>query len=385
MRSALQNAEAKAPRRVWRAVSARLDQAAASAWWRWAVPAFAVAALVALGLFLTGTFNNTKPLPGSDIIVAQTLTDSQDAAPASDGSVQAGCTDALTVSAAPASSRMARSRIAMERHTTDQSVPQSSEDIKTGVPSVAEEEAPVSLVSNEGVSDAEAAEAAARWALIEQEDARQASRITLSNLYAQGSVGGNDSNISYGGTGISRMAPGAGSADAGISESSSSTYGVPFTLGLGARFKVAPKLSLGTGLEYSLLTRTFTGTYSDSYTGTISHTVQYVGIPVNAYYDLFATRDGLLGIYAWGGGSAEVCVGNRYALLSEPRSVIRDKCGAFQFSTALGLGFEFRLSPSLGLYVDPSVRYYFHGNQPKSVRTDKPFMFNMQAGLRFNL
>ena len=40
---------------------------------------------------------------------------------------------------------------------------------------------------------------------------------------------------------------------------------------------------------------------------------------------------------------------------------------------------------SIGLYLDPSVRYYFHGNQPKSIRTDKPFMFNLDAGLRFKL
>ncbi|MBO4743143.1 MAG: outer membrane beta-barrel protein, partial [Bacteroidales bacterium] len=223
-------------------------------------------------------------------------------------------------------------------------------------------------------------------ARIESEDARLASRSKFSNLYAQGGVGGNDSNISYGGNGISRMAPGKGSPSAGITESSTSTYGVPFTIGLGARFNVAPKLSLGTGLEYSLLTRTFTGSYSDSYTGSIAHNVQYVGIPVNVYYDLFSTRDNLLNLYAWGGGSAEVCVANSYKLLgSESAPTIKDNAGSMQFSAALGLGFQFKLSDKLGLYVDPAVRYYFHGNQPKSIRTDKPLMFNMEAGLRFNL
>ena len=50
------------------------------------------------------------------------------------------------------------------------------------------------------------------------------------------------------------------------------------------------------------------------------------------------------------------------------------------------MGLEFKLSDKLGLYIDPAVRYYFHSpGQPKSVRTDKPFMFNFDAGLRFNL
>ena len=65
--------------------------------------------------------------------------------------------------------------------------------------------------------------------------------------------------------------------------------------------------------------------------------------------------------------------------------LINDKAGAFQFSAALGVGIQFKVSDKLGIYLDPAVRYYFHGNQPKSVRTDKPFMFNFDAGLRFNL
>ena len=113
--------------------------------------------------------------------------------------------------------------------------------------------------------------------------------------------------------------------------------------------------------------------------------MQYVGVPVNLYYDLYRTSDELMNLYAWGGGSAEICVSNKYRLMSAPGTVIPDKAGAFQFSAAVGLGLEFRLADKLGLYVDPSVRYYFHGNQPKSIRTDKPFMFNFEAGLRFDL
>ena len=139
-----------------------------------------------------------------------------------------------------------------------------------------------------------------------------------------------------------------------------------------------------------MLTRSFKGTYTGSaaapYDGLIFHTVHYVGVPVNVYYDLFSTRDELMKIYAWGGGSADYCVANNYRLMGAPTSVVPDKAGGFQFSAALGMGLEFKLSDKLGLYIDPAVRYYFHSpGQPKSVRTDKPFMFNFDAGLRFNL
>ena len=72
IQSVLQDAGEKAPRRVWRAVSARLDSAASAAlWWKWAVPAFVAAALVA-GLFLTGTLGTTGSKDGQVDKLAQT-------------------------------------------------------------------------------------------------------------------------------------------------------------------------------------------------------------------------------------------------------------------------------------------------------------------------
>ena len=107
---------------------------------------------------------------------------------------------------------------------------------------------------------------------------------------------------------------------------------------------------------------------------------------MNVYYNLLNTRDGLMDIYAWGGGSADYCIANGYRLMGTPATTVKDAAGGFQFSAALGLGLEFKLSDRLGLYLDPAVRYYFHSpGQPKSVRTDKPFMFNLDAGLRFKL
>ena len=36
-------------------------------------------------------------------------------------------------------------------------------------------------------------------------------------------------------------------------------------------------------------------------------------------------------------------------------------------------------------YVDPSLRWYIPGNQPKSIRTQQPLMMNFEVGLRFDL
>ena len=381
IQSVLQDAGEKAPGRVWRAVSARLDSAASAAlWWRWAVPAFVAAALVA-GLFLAWNPGNHGSTSGDVDIIAQAETNTPD------NIVDTEALASLEETEVPWSPLPVSIN---RRHTDamDYSEPeQASEQIQEQPEDTAEEV--VSPESREDIAVPDESDIAAQWARIEQEENRhKLEGIRLRGMYAQGSVGGNDSNLTYGGNGISRMAPGAGSENAGISENGLSTYGVPFTIGLGARFRVSDKLSFGTGLDYSLLTRTFNGTYSGSaasaYDGRILHSVQYLGVPVNAYYNLFQTRDELISMYAWGGGEAEWCLANNYRLMNTANTVIADKAGGFQFSVAAGLGMEFKLSDVLGLYADPSVRYYFHGDQPKSVRTDKPFMFNFDAGLRFN-
>ena len=391
LKSVMQNAEEKAPRRVWRAVSSRLDSAAAAAaWWKWALPAFAAAALVA-GLFFSGIFDKQSNLPGDIKIIADSGVQSP-AAPASLASLQEEPSPAPAgeVLEAPAPVRKMRSAkpqapISAVSREEDQpaevlpSGPESAASEAQGSPAAVDKKSPKESTDN----------VAEQWARIAREESGKASGLKISKLYAQGGLGGNDSNISYGGTGISRMAPGAGSADAGISESGPSAYGIPFTVGLGIRFRLADKLSLGTGLQYSLLTRTFQGSYTgggDSFSGDITHNLSYIGIPVNVYYNLLSTRDGLMDVYAWGGGSAELCVANNYRLHGASGSVIPDKAGSLQFSAALGIGLQFKLTDRIGLYLDPAVRYYFHGaGQPKSIRSDKPFMFNFDAGLRFDL
>ena len=390
IQSVLQDAGEKAPRRVWRAVSARLDSAASAAlWWRWAAPAFVAAALVA-GLFLSGTFGNPGNKPGDVNILAQTETVPSDQISDTED-LLASYEEALELEEAPASPARPRRTVLCGQPDNGEAESISSEpsgDEDSAVTGNPGSDTPATDGGKTGESMDET-DIAAQWARITQEGSKHKTEgLKLRGLYAQGSLGGNDSNISYGGNGISRMAPGAGSENAGISEAGQSTYGVPFTFGLGARFRINEKLSLGTGLDYSLLTRTFKGSYSGSaaaaYDGQIMHSVQYLGVPVNVYYDLYQTRDNLIKVYAWGGGEAEYCLSNRYRLMNTANTVITDKAGGFQFSAAAGLGMEFKLNDMLGLYADPSVRYYFHGDQPKSVRTDKPFMFTFDAGLRFN-
>ena len=114
----------------------------------------------------------------------------------------------------------------------------------------------------------------------------------------------------------------------------------------------------------------------------IRNTLHYIGIPLNAYYDI-VDKD-RVNLYAYAGGTVEKCVADAYHVLSD--SIYhRDNVDGMQLSANVGFGVEFMLGKHLGLYIDPSVRYYFDCNQPKSIRTVQPLMFGFEMGLRARL
>lgn len=370
--SVLRDAEVKAPSRVWKAVAARLDDspAPAPAWWKWAGASLAFAAAAALTLVLTGTFRTpaVEAVPGS--LVAEVAAEIPEEAP-------------VTVIEASTESPIATAQAAPVRRKPAKAI--------EVVPAPAAEE-PVIIIREEAaeeVSDSEAStvpetrdvsaeEIRQTWDRIiaEEAAARKAAPVSL---IAHGLMGSN--NLS-GGTPHPWMGA-AGSFPSGIKEDGASTFGVPFTVGAGVRIGLGGKLSIGTGLDYSLLARTFAGTYQGE-TADFRHTVQYIGVPVNLFVELLS--EGSLGLYAFAGGEAEYCVSNKYGIRSSSSDMtIKSPVKGLQYSVGTGIGVEFGIADRLSLYFDPSVRYYFDSGQPKSIRTERPLMFNFEAGLRFKL
>ena len=63
----------------------------------------------------------------------------------------------------------------------------------------------------------------------------------------------------------------------------------------------------------------------------------------------------------------------------------REAVKGVQLSANAGIGVEFLLGKHVGIYLDPSLRYYFSCRQPQSIRTAQPLMLGFEAGVRFNL
>ena len=389
VRSLLEGTEVKPSRGVWDAVSARLDEIGAvsvpagrkqSQWMGWAGAGLSLAAAAAAAFLIIRPASEIQieESPVAAPMVAQMLESTpeepvatlEEAAPAPEAKA------AKAVSAAPVAEELA----AEESPVT-----------------VSEEqpEAPSTKVSENTVSGNAKPE---RKAQPESEVAEsfdwgeeeETATMRRNSFYAKGALAGNSSDLAFNNR-PSRMSPSSG-VTTGITELSESTYGVPFTLGIGVRAYVLPRLSIGTGVDYSLLTRTFSGKYTKASdagtvefeeTGSVYHSMQYIGVPLDIYYDIINSKK--IDFYVYGGGEAEFCAANNYKLYSNPDINYSYPVRKLQFSAGLGLGVEFTLTDFLGLYLAPEVKYYFNNDQPKNVRTDKPLMVNFNAGLRFRL
>ena len=167
-----------------------------------------------------------------------------------------------------------------------------------------------------------------------------------------------------------------------------SSYGIPLTLGVGLKWHFTPHWALGTGLNYSYLSRSFTGTYFDGttvpVTAEIDNGIHYVGLPLNLYYQFSDTRP--VQFYAFTGLTLEKGLQNRFRVKAASGDILyHENIDGVQLSFALGIGVGFRLTDHISLYLDPSLRYYLENGQPKSIRTAQPLMMSIEAGLRFDL
>ena len=411
IRSMLTDAEEPVPAGAWEAVSGALDRKARRAAilpvWRWTALSLAAAAAVVAGIFL---FTPDPSLDtASDASMLAEVEHSNNSillADHSDSSeVPAECLqkDSASQSAAPAPP-IACGVIgdADNLHSTGPS-PYSCPGVDR--PSA---DTPPTLISPE--SDNEASqettieikeEKVAETPAMEQENEQESFDILnpdadLVKVVPQKErgrlafvAGGNmESNASpsrsrFSGRRVSAM-PKKGVTEQG----DNSSYGIPLALGVGLKWHFTPHWALGTGLNYSYLSRSFTGTYFDGttvpVTAEIDNGIHYVGLPLNLYYQFSDTRP--VQFYAFTGLTLEKGLQNRFRIKAASGDILyHENIDGVQLSFALGIGVGFRLTDHISLYLDPSLRYYLENGQPKSIRTAQPLMMSIEAGLRFDL
>lgn len=453
VRAILQDAEEEVPQGVWLGVYSRIaagsaagsgaggkagasGRSAGAGLWRRTAYALAAAAAVAVGVFFAATSDKSGKFDeGQAVAVVNPAKESESersavaaASPVEESeSERPAVTAASQVEASPAKVKVAKIKVAEAPVLTE--VSEVTEGANTWAGKLAGDSAQTSnsvqdraehenartgnsvqdsaehknargggneKAGNKGLSSTKTDP----FAEMEREDAalklsKKKSSKGKPSLYAQSTIGGNDSDFSF-----TTITPNRTNSfkepvitKTGISEKSVSTYGIPLSFGLGVNIPVSEKLTIGTGLNFSSLVRTFNGVYTEvdanqnivrTLDSDVTHTLNYIGLPLNLYFHLIDVRT--VKFYLWGGALGEYALSNSYRVKDASEDILfSTSVKGIQLSAGIGLGVEFRLSNHLGLYLDPSARYYLPCNQPKNIHTDRPFMLSFEAGLRFNL
>lgn len=156
------------------------------------------------------------------------------------------------------------------------------------------------------------------------------------------------------------------------------THNVPLKTGVSLRIPLNEKLSLTTGLEYSLYSSTFR--YSPEFTG--QQKVQYLGIPLKLDWTLFGNR--WVDIYLGAGASVDLCTGAYLENKTSRQNLTRD---GLAFSLLGAAGLQFNITDHLGLFLEPGISWT--AGSPDRVlmtyRTVHPVIFNLSSGIRFSL
>lgn len=347
IREKLENAEVRAPKGVWAAVSRRMGVAKPRRLW----PVYALAgACAAVAAFFL-------------------IQRSVESSPAFDRVVLEAQPSLLTLADMPQPDGLIDLRV------REMARPEEEVEIEA----VKEDSAPEVQIDTPESKDVEVY-AEDPFAAMMAEDARLESSREPVSIRFGGVVGANDSHF---GSATRRPAWASGYLSEGVTQNSVSSYMIPVSVGISARFPINDKFSVGAGLTWTMLNRRFQGSYNTA-EGEITHRVDYVGIPVEVYYNLIQRSS--LQIYAYLGGSVEKAVGSRYYLYSQSdHPLISEKVEGVQFGLRMGFGVSFSLTKLISLYFDPYLGYYIPGNEPMSLRTEHPLMVSFDAGLRFNL
>lgn len=164
---------------------------------------------------------------------------------------------------------------------------------------------------------------------------------------------------------------------------SNTKFLMPVSVGVQVQLPVGKIVSLGTGVNYTLLFSNYDD-LSREETRQTHQTLHYIGVPVNVYANVFSNEN--LRFYLSGGVTVEKGL---YAHVRVFENGVKRWTGSsiegLQWSLNAGAGAEFIVNRNTGLYFDPSIAYYFDNKQPISIRSAQPLQFKFELGFRFHL
>ncbi len=155
---------------------------------------------------------------------------------------------------------------------------------------------------------------------------------------------------------------------------------MPIAYGVSVRYKLSDRWALESGLVYSRLTSDFTRRMKNNELSD-HQTLYYVGLPVAVDYLLWGNK--MVSAYVQAGGQVDKNV--KASLESEGTKLDMEK-DRLQWSAGSALGVQLNVTPALGVYVEPGLRYYFdNGSNVENIFKDKKLSFQLQVGVRLEI
>lgn len=151
---------------------------------------------------------------------------------------------------------------------------------------------------------------------------------------------------------------------------------IPLRLGLSLQYQLNDRLALLSGISYTYLKSEFSVPQHSNLD--YDQELNYVGIPVGLSYKLLASEH--FNIYVAGGTLIEKCVS---ANSSSDENI---KSRPWQWSISASAGAEYNFTRQFGLYLEPSLGYYFNdGTSLQHYYKEHPLAPSVQFGLRLHL
>jgi RNA polymerase sigma-70 factor (ECF subfamily) len=160
---------------------------------------------------------------------------------------------------------------------------------------------------------------------------------------------------------------------------------LPLTIALQVNKMLSKQLSIGSGLQYTQL-------YSETHLGNTyawdekQQRLHYLGIPLRITW--YPVRSNRWAVYGTVQTMLELPLHAKQQITSfiEGHQVGSEELKlspSLQWSAGIGAGLEYRLTPAIGIFAEPSLQYFLKtGDDLDSWRTAHPATFSVPIGIR---
>ncbi|MDR2586258.1 MAG: hypothetical protein LBC84_08605 [Prevotellaceae bacterium] len=159
----------------------------------------------------------------------------------------------------------------------------------------------------------------------------------------------------------------------------------PISFGLQVRKNIGKKIDIESGIIYTYLASQFTWEGSQAH-----QSLHYIGIPVNVVSPIW-TSPSKWKAYSSAGFAIEKGVRAIFVQTINKENTrlatvtTKGPIHGVQWSINGALGVNYYIGNSFGLYFEPRIGYHFKGNQPISMRTQRPLSYGVNLGLCYQL